>query len=73
MQGEEPQPPFQLFALTWFSHFVLDVKPYLFSVVGCEQKEMEQKDRLLQQLKHKLEEGQKSQVCYLVQHPKTEN
>lgn len=62
-------PPFQPASVSLYWMF----EPYLFSAVGCEQKEMEQKDRLLQQLKHRLEEGQKSQVCYLVQHLKTEN
>uniref|UniRef100_A0A3Q3MXR5 Dixin n=1 Tax=Mastacembelus armatus TaxID=205130 RepID=A0A3Q3MXR5_9TELE len=47
-------------------NFIVDNKPYLFSYLfslfGWVQKEIGQKDRLLQQLKHKLEESQKQQA-----------
>lgn len=46
-----------------FIEFVLNNEPHLFSLVGWVQKEIGQKDRLLQQLKVKLDESQKKQVC----------
>ncbi|KAA8586965.1 hypothetical protein FQN60_000801 [Etheostoma spectabile] len=44
-----------------FVEFVLNDEPRLLSLAGWVQKEIGQKDRLLQQLKHKLEESQKKQ------------
>ena len=54
-------PDFLLHSICYIS-FVWHDEP-LFSFVDWLQKEVGQKDRLLQQLKHKLEESKKKQVC----------